>query len=214
MDHNPPNLTVSTDLSPSSSSLGFTTPVNSNITLKDFCIGVKLAPPAKAESITMATVAQKVNVLFAFTGSSWDDLDPHEQAKMAFLYLRKQFDLANILRLSLGPDSSAGKRLHAYIRKGVDLTVDESVGHVLGAYENFVKNNDEWLDAETCPTIFNNPNNSMRVAKPLIWLQEETSMDGLLHCRNCSGDLLQPMHPQRNHAGRYSSGYFALRAQR
>jgi len=195
------SLAVSTSVSAiSSSSSSFGTPQNAattTTTVKDFCIlGVELTtPPSKAETCKMLEVVEQTfNRVFCSnidgTTTSWDDLQPHDKAKMAFLFLRGQFpllhehckgnmvEIANMLLDSLDQTSRSGKRLHAYVRKGGDLTVPDEDGEhaTAGAYEMFVRRFGEWLDPGESPSVFNNPCPFQRVAKPLIWLQEESSM--------------------------------------
>jgi hypothetical protein len=140
----PPGLSISTSLFDSSagvnSPFNITTPkgpVDNN--LKDFFTNKTLSPPAKAETISMQDVMIAVNLRLKPIGKSWDDLYEFSngQAKISFLVLRQQPEIlshefvkaghchhvatrvAQALWNALDESSPQGRRLAAFIRKGV-----------------------------------------------------------------------------------------------
>ena len=188
----PPHLTISTSLSmvsSSSSSWVLNTPQNAATTLREFCVSLKLTPPAKSDKIAMDQIKHKVNDLLAPINVTWDQLSSLKQAKISFLVMRKQhiflfqqsqsassaLDTAQALYDSLDENSFYGKRLHAFVRNVDVLVRDDGEFAMNSPYEVFLSNHTEWLNPETAPTIFNNPDGFKRVTKPLLWLQEETS---------------------------------------
>jgi hypothetical protein len=183
----PPNLTVSTSLSPSSSSsFGGGTPEKRTDAKGVLRERHNLTPPARANTIRMALVKEKVNFLLAPVKKSWDQLTLHEQAKISYLLMRNQDTFlkrvctpdvaAQMVLASLDETNFHGKGLNAFVRKGGDIVVNDDGEYAIPSpYESFVNGHDEWLDAEAAPTLFNHPEQFSRVAKPLLWLQEDTS---------------------------------------
>ena len=147
--------------------------------LQDFLIRMKYSPMSKSANLSMSDVQSITNEIMG--PSTWEQLNADQQVKMSFLVLRNQPALlskvadhqnpkivnkkvwvAEQINQALNMDSSYGRKLESFVRKGGTVSIKEGWD-----IPNFVTSFDG-------TTIFNHPDEFSRV-EPYLHFQERGS---------------------------------------